>query len=187
MPTHDPADPPVVIEIRRRVRPDARAAFEAELKALIQESLDAGNESTTVFRPDEHAREPEYRVVIRFSRLSGWRAWQASERMQRRYAAIREHLVADPVISEVTGLEAWFTLPGEATGPPPPRHKMALVTWFGVFTCVTAVSQALAPVTATWNVHLRTLVVTGLVVLLLTYLVMPRLTRLLRPWLHPSP
>lgn len=180
-------DPPVIVEIRRRVRPDAREAFERDLKALIKDSLEvAGNQSATVYRPDDAATDPEYRVVIKFARASEWRAWQASERLAAWYATIREHLVAEPTVSEATGLEAWFTLPGERpVRPPPPRHKMALVTWFGVFTCVTAVSAALQPLIGAWNPHLRTLVVSGLVVLLLTYFLMPLLVRLLDPWLHP--
>lgn len=182
-------DPPVIVEIRRRVRPDAREAFERDLKALIKDSLElAGNESTTVYRPDDTSPDPEYRVVIKFRRASEWRAWQRSERLATWYATIREHLVADPVVSETTGLEAWFTLPGEkASRPPPPRHKMALVTWFAVFAGVTAVSAALEPLIGAWNPHLRTLIVSGLVVLLLTYVLMPLLVRVLEPWLHPAP
>ena len=64
---------------------------------------------------------------------------------------------------------------------------MALVTWLGVFVCVTGVSLALEPLIATWSPHLRTLLVSGLVVLLLTYLVMPSLTRLFEAFLHPRP
>lgn len=179
-------DPPVIVEIRRRVRPEAREAFERDLKALIKDSLEfAGNESTTVYRPDDGSSDPEYRVVIKFRRASEWRTWQRSERLAAWYATIRQHLVADPVVVETTGLEAWFTLPGErAVRPPPPRHKMALVTWFAVFVGVTGVSLPLQPLIGTWNPHLSTLVVSGLVVLLLTYFLMPLLVRLLDPWLH---
>lgn len=184
----DLSDPPVIVEIRRRVRPEARAAFEQDLHALIQDSLElAGNESATVFRPDASSDELEYRVVIKFARESQWKSWRGSERLAAWYTAIRKHLVAEPVVTEITGLEAWFTLPGEKSFRPPPRHKMALVTWLGVFTCVTAVSLALAPVLEAWNPHLRTLLVSGIVVLLLTYLVMPNLTRLLAPWLYARP
>jgi uncharacterized protein len=180
----DPTDPPVIIEIRRRVRPDAREAFERDLKALIQDSLHvAGNESATVFAPDGSAAEPEYRVVIKFARESQWRAWQASDRLKAWYASMRQHLVADPIVREVKGLEAWFTLPGEQPLRAPPRHKMALVTWAAVFGGVTVVSLALGPLIEGWPRHLQTLLVSGVVVLLLTYVVMPNLTKLLRPWL----
>lgn len=177
-------DQPIIVEIRRRVRPEAREVFERDLKALIQDSLDAGNESATVYQPEPSSDALEYRVVIKFARESQWRAWQASSRLQAWYASIREHLVSDPVVTEVTGLEAWFALPGERTITPPPRHRMALVTWLGVYLSVTGVSLALKPWIASWNPHLQTLLVTGLVVLLLTYLVMPNLTRLFRPWLQ---
>lgn len=109
---------------------------------------------------------------------------QASEQLAQWLTTIREHLSAEPEVREVSGLEAWFTLPGEPVVLPPPRHKMFLVTWFAVFASVTAVSLATRSFTGEWNPHLRTLFVTGLVVLLLTYLVMPNLVRLQRGWLH---
>jgi uncharacterized protein len=179
-------DPPVIVEIRRRVRPEAREAFERDLKALIAESLAvAGNEACTVLRPEPGSPELEYRVVVKFPRASAWRAWQESERLGTWWTAIRPHLVADPVVTVTTGLEAWFTLPGERTVRPPPRHKQVLVTWLGVFLCAAGLQTVLLRVWGEWNLYARTLLQSLLVVLLLTYLVMPLLNRLLRPWLRP--
>jgi antibiotic biosynthesis monooxygenase (ABM) superfamily enzyme len=183
----DLQDPPVIVEIRRRVRPDARAAFERDLKALIQDALSVGGvESATVYGPDGSAAEPEYRVVVKFARDSQWRAWQQSDRLKTWYAQLRPHLAADPVVTEVTGLEAWFTLPGErAMRPPPPRWKMAIIIWLAVFACGALLSRALEPFTAGWHPLLLRLVISGLMVLALTYLVLPVTVRVLDRWLHP--
>lgn len=179
-------DPPVIVEIRRRVRPEAREAFERDLKALIADSLAmAGNEACTVLRPEPGAAELEYRVVVKFPRASAWRAWQESERLKAWWATIRPHLVADPTVTVTTGLEAWFTLPGERAAPTPPRHKQVLVTWLGVFLCSSALQTALNPVWSGWNLYARALLQSLLVVLLLAFAVLPLLTRLLGSWLRP--
>jgi antibiotic biosynthesis monooxygenase (ABM) superfamily enzyme len=64
---------------------------------------------------------------------------------------------------------------------------MALVTWLAVFPAITLVLLALTPVISGWPLPLRTLLLTVILVPALTWVVMPRLTRMLRRWLYPEP
>ena len=68
----------------------------------------------------------------------------------------------------------------------PPRWKMALVTWFGVWPTVYVVSNLARSHVSGWPSFLAAGFVTFLVVLALAWGVMPTLTRLLRPWLLGS-
>ena len=68
----------------------------------------------------------------------------------------------------------------------PPRYKLAVVTWGGAYAVITFVLAAAGPAMAPWPLPLRTLVLSALVVAALTWLVMPALTRLFRPWLVGS-
>jgi antibiotic biosynthesis monooxygenase (ABM) superfamily enzyme len=68
----------------------------------------------------------------------------------------------------------------------PPRYKMALLTWAGAFPLLTAVNVLLGPLLVALPLPGRTLLMTGLLVSLLTYVIMPRLTRLCAAWLSPS-
>jgi antibiotic biosynthesis monooxygenase (ABM) superfamily enzyme len=68
----------------------------------------------------------------------------------------------------------------------PPRYKLALVTWIGVYPVITVLLAVLGPVTATWPLPLRTLVLTAVMVPTLIWVVMPMLTRLFRGWLGPA-
>ena len=68
----------------------------------------------------------------------------------------------------------------------PPRYKLALLTWAAAYPVITVILGLLGPELATWPLGLRTLVVSVLMVATLTWLVMPALTRLLRPWLRPA-
>jgi antibiotic biosynthesis monooxygenase (ABM) superfamily enzyme len=67
-----------------------------------------------------------------------------------------------------------------------PRYKLAVVTWLGAYVVITLSLAVLGPTIAAWPLALRTLVLSALMVVALTWLVMPILTRLLRGWLVAS-
>jgi antibiotic biosynthesis monooxygenase (ABM) superfamily enzyme len=66
----------------------------------------------------------------------------------------------------------------------PPRYKLALLTWAGAYIVITLLLALLGPAIASWPLVLRTLVVSVTMVVALTWLIMPRLTRLFGGWLH---
>lgn len=67
--------------------------------------------------------------------------------------------------------------------PAPPRYKLALLSWVGAYAVITAILAVLGPLMATWPLLLRTLLLSVLMVLAMTWLVIPSLTRLFRGWL----
>lgn len=66
---------------------------------------------------------------------------------------------------------------------PPPRYKLALLSWIGAYSVITLILAVLGPAMASWPLPLRTLLLSVLMVLAMTWLVMPSLTRLFRGWL----
>ena len=64
-----------------------------------------------------------------------------------------------------------------------PRYKLALLTWVAAYALITTFLALLGPTLAGWPLALRTLVLSVTMVAALTWVVMPRLTRLFRPWL----
>jgi uncharacterized protein len=86
----------------------------------------------------------------------------------------------------LTGLESWFTLPTQPGSPPPPPYKMALVTWVTIFPLITLVVVATAPLVGSLPLVARLAVTTAVTVPLMTWVVMPRMTRLLHRWLYPD-
>jgi antibiotic biosynthesis monooxygenase (ABM) superfamily enzyme len=70
------------------------------------------------------------------------------------------------------------------TAPPrPPRYKQALLSWLGAYAAITLILAVLGPTMAPWPLPLRTLLLSVLMVVAMTWLVMPSLTRLFRGWL----
>ena len=65
----------------------------------------------------------------------------------------------------------------------PRRYKLALLTWAAAYSVITLMLAVLGPAMASWPLALRTLLLSMTMVVALTWLIMPRLTRLFRPWL----
>ena len=87
----------------------------------------------------------------------------------------------DPVYRQLNGLEAWFRSPN-----PPPRWKMAIATFLGVFPVAMILNLALGPTIKSWPFILRNAIFNACVVALLTWVVMPLVIRALHGWLHPQ-
>jgi len=85
-----------------------------------------------------------------------------------------------------SGLEFWFT-PGTAKAKVPVRWKQYLVTWSAIYPLVLGAPLIVTPVLrqmdAPENHFLTVFAVTGTVVFLMVYVVMPRYTKLLKRWL----
>lgn len=185
--THDAQDTSVTVVISRRVKPGYEAAFETWLAGVTAAcSQFPGYLGSSIFRPAS-PDDPEYRVIVKFDQLSHLRRWETSQERQQWFAQANLLTQAPPDIQVLTGLETWFTLPGRAALVPPPRYKMALVTWVTVFPLITLLSTLLHQQLSPLPNVLRVMVLTGIAVPTMTYLLMPQVTRLLAGWLYPPP
>jgi uncharacterized protein len=95
-------------------------------------------------------------------------------------------MTTDTQSQPVTGLETWFELPGH-TAPALPRRRTAVVTFAAICPLALMINVLLVPHRQGWPVLLRPLVLAGSLVPVMTWVVMPRLTRVLRRRLHPGP
>jgi antibiotic biosynthesis monooxygenase (ABM) superfamily enzyme len=86
----------------------------------------------------------------------------------------------------LTGLESWFTLPTQPGTSPPPPYKMAVLTWVTIFRLITLVIVVSAPLIRSLPLIPKLAVTTLVTVALMTWVVMRRVTRLLRGWLYPG-
>jgi uncharacterized protein len=62
---------------------------------------------------------------------------------------------------------------------------MALLTWITIFPLITLVILALGPLIEGLALAPRLAITTAVTVPLMTWIVMPRVTRILRSWLYP--
>jgi antibiotic biosynthesis monooxygenase (ABM) superfamily enzyme len=182
------ADGPVTTTVTRRIKPGHQAAYEAFLAGISGAARAfPGYLGIEVFRPPPGGDGGDYRIVYRFDSLAHLHAWLDSPEHAAWLQRAEPH-VAGPMRTQVlTGLESWFTLPTQPGVPPPPRYKMAVLTWVTIFPLITLVVVATAPLLGSLPLVVRLAVTTGVTVPLMTWVVMPRLTRLLHRWLYPDP
>jgi uncharacterized protein len=182
----DPSDGPVTTTVTRRVKPGHEVFYEQFLEGIIAAATRfPGHLGVEVFRPAS-ASEGEYRIVYRFDTGEHLRAWLDSDEHAAWLERAEPHVIGPMRSQFLTGLESWFTLPGRPGSPPPPPYKMALVTWVTIFPLITLVVLVLDPLLVRLDLVPRLAVTTAVTVPIMTWLVMPRVTRLLRGWLYPQ-
>lgn len=191
MSTVSPAAGAVTVLVSRRVKPGHEAAFEQASSAMTAAARPfPGYLGGQMVRPDPQGNDEEsnlYHTVFAFDTQEHMQAWQNSAERAERLQAIGEHTLSSTQLREVSGLGHWFTPAGGAAHQPPPRWKVAVVTWLGIFPTVYFLFLTVAPILANWPLLPRVMVITLLVVLLMTWVVAPRLTAWLKPFLYPSP
>jgi len=174
------AQDPVTVVVRRRVKPGSEAAFESAMREFIAFALAfPRNLGIHVLRSGER----EYTVVDRFADARGRQAFKDSPKYREWMQRLRELCEADPYIEEHAGLGGWFTLPGAERPSAPAQLKMGVVTFLGVLPLTAALPPLFAWLLPAWHSQLANVVVTALIVALLSWPVMPLLTRLFGPWL----
>lgn len=179
-------DPPATVDILQRVKPGCEAAFEAVLVDLLEAAKAfEGHLGVNVFRPIDRAN-PEYRVVFKFDRISHLKQWETSPIRQRLLKQANRLTVGAGQVSILTGLETWFTLPKKTGLPPPPRYKMMVISGITIYVLINLINVLIVPLIAPLPGLLKTLVVTLLMVSIMTYVAMPRMTKLFASWLYPK-
>jgi antibiotic biosynthesis monooxygenase (ABM) superfamily enzyme len=170
--------------ISHLVRPGREQEYEEWLHGIAMAAHQfKGHLGVSVIRPCDHTH-PEYVAIVRFDRYDNLKTWLESSVRQDWLERLQSLIEKPETIQTLTGLETWFTLPNKPMKAPPPRYKMAIVTWLGVFFTISILNRLLVPLLAGLPVLLRTLLLTGLTVAVLTYVIMPRLTQLFRTWLY---
>src|SRR5829696_1864082 len=176
-------EPPVTVLYSRRVKPGREADFEAWAHGIVAASRQfPGHLSASVL---DDPSDREYHVLFSFADRRSLRAWLDSDERRRWLARVGELLEADQGLQQLTGLETWFKLPGSnvPTMKPPPRWKMWLVSIIAVYPLVLAFQALVVPTMAGLPFPLRALMFPLVLLTLMTFVVMPVVTRVLRRWL----
>lgn len=179
----EPEDP-VTVVVRRRAKPGREADLERWLRDVIAATKSfPGYQGSTVLRP-RGPTQPEHVLVFRFASIEHLRGWQASA-VRAEHLARAEAFTEEVEVVAQQGLEPFFDLPAHRAAPPP-RWKMAVVTWVGLYPIVVLVGEASRPLLGDLPFALGAVPQTMASVVLMTWLVMPTLTRLATGWLYPS-
>ncbi|WP_067987038.1 antibiotic biosynthesis monooxygenase [Neptuniibacter pectenicola] len=175
---------PITVSISRKVKLGSEAEYENWVSGVINAASSyPGHLGTNVLRPSQ-ATNHEYVIIYRFDNYANCQHWEQSETRSEWLAKLESLVEGEAVTKRGTGLEFWFDLPELPTQKHPSPHKMALILIIVVYVLVVAINLAFAPILEPMSFWFKTLTIVVAQVLLMTYVVMPRVTRLLKSWLY---
>jgi uncharacterized protein len=186
----DEDEGPVTFAIARRAKSGKTEEFERWLDDFIHEAMKfKGHMGVNIIRPSNMSN-PEYVIILRFDNFENLEKWEKSEIRKKWIEKGKDLIEGKAKMEKQTGLEFWFT-PASARAStaveqqqqPPPRYKMAIVVTGIIFVLVSTLLPRVEQATVGLPVLLSTFVGVAIMVLLMTYVIMPSVTRLLRPWL----
>jgi uncharacterized protein len=172
---------PVTVSITRHVDPDLADEMVSWIRAgatLAEQSpgfLGAG-----WIRPGVDS--DVWQVLYRFADDGSLGAWESSER-RRSWLWDAEQLgLVESLVERRTGIEGWFDRAPSA----PPRWKQACVIWLAFFPLSLVMSYVFVALAPDLAIPARVLLTTLVMTPLMTWVVLPRLTRWLGGWLNKA-
>jgi hypothetical protein len=173
---------PVTVSIARKIVSGREADYEEWLKTLSAEAVEfPGHMGVNVIRPPAGSRE--YVTIFRFDSYENSKAWEDSAIRKEWLERLDGIVEGEAEVRQGTGLEFWFSLPELPVARPSP-HKMAFVLLIVVFVLVSTIRSVLSIYAAEWPMLGQVFVSVSCQVMLMTYVIMPRVTRLLQGWLY---
>ena len=191
---------PVTVIVKRIAKKDKIKEFEEWLSGISKEvSRQEGSMGIDIIRPTpniSNKSKPEYVVIFRFNNYENLNKWEKSPIRNEWLQKGRKLVEADPDVQKMTGLEFWFTpyfkdeyspmipLPLQ----PPPRYKMVIVTIPVISILISTLVPQIHFLTEMLSIPflIRLVIAITITVLLMTYVIMPLLTKLLKPWLFKT-
>ncbi|MGF1498530.1 MAG: antibiotic biosynthesis monooxygenase [Elainellaceae cyanobacterium] len=176
----------VTAVITHRVRAGREQGYEEWIKSIAAAAREfAGHLGATILRP-QPGSPSDYVIVLRFDSCDRLQSWLKSDIRKAWIDRAQPLIQAQETIQILTGMESWFQLPQPAGSPAPKRYKQAILVWVGVMIVSLAISPLVAPLLAPLPRLLQIAVNVAITVALLTYVIMPQLTRWFKGWLFRS-
>ncbi len=184
IPAHDPdCDTPVTIIVKRRPKPGHEKEFEDVVTGISRAAMAfKGHLGVNIFRPNKSTNY--YRIVFKFDARRNFIDWETSPERQEWLNRFAEVDNGDPQMEVLSGLETWFTTWDEEAVVPPPKYKMMIIVWLAVFPLSILLHLLLKPVLGESHIVVQVAVISVIIVALMTYLVMPLMSKLFHRWLH---
>jgi antibiotic biosynthesis monooxygenase (ABM) superfamily enzyme len=179
---------PITLVISEVVDPDRVHEYEAWAKGInsaVQQF--PGFLGVQVIRPRDHMH-PEYVIIVKFDNYNNYRQWRSSATYHDWISCSRDLITTRSYQQLPNGIELWFSLPNRSTHshPEPPFYKKVVLGVLSVYPLILLANALLGKILSGLPDLLSLLISVTFVSALLTYPVMPWLTKLLQFWLYPS-
>lgn len=176
----------VTVIVSRKVKSGREKEFEEWAAGISKEAQKfEGFLGTKNIQPSKNTNSNNV-VIIKFDRYKNLKKWEDSPIRANWIKKAVSFTEGEVQVQKLTGLEYWFTLPKTSLQTPPPRYKMAIVTFLALFPTIKFVDLILNPLSGVLNgtIHMAMSVIVS--VILMTYVIMPLMIRLFKPWLFKT-
>jgi antibiotic biosynthesis monooxygenase (ABM) superfamily enzyme len=172
---------PVTVIARHDVRRGDEKNFEAWIEGITETCSEfPGYEGTEVVRPSAQDEQNIHASIFRFDSYENLSGWMESEVRKEWLEKVKTFSDVTPQVTTFDSLQHWFPRPSEKG---PSNIKMSVVTFVAIWPLVHWIPRWVSA-----GIPDRPLLVEGIatavIVLLMTYAVMPAATRLAAPWLR---
>ncbi len=172
---------PVTALFNRTVKPGQEQAYEDWNETMIQLSEQfPGHISTSVIA----VGDGRYYTLQQFDSHAHLQGWLESSERHTHLNDLGELADDTPEPTALTGMETWFRMPGQVMARHIPRWKLIIVTFCVIYLLSSLYNANIAPHLHSWPFFARTAVLPACMVVLMTYIIMPNITKLLRKWLY---
>jgi antibiotic biosynthesis monooxygenase (ABM) superfamily enzyme len=182
----------VTTVIRRKVKPGKEAEYEAWAREIASKALAFdGHQGVNLIPPA--GKDDRYTLIFRFDSHEHLQAWEDSQ-TRKDLAKVGSEL-SEPETTEVKrydSLEFWFDLEQKQKAPGrPAKYKMVTLTVLGLYPMIRFFIPLLPKIPVINLIYLlpdwlatvpALFITTGI----LTYLVMPLITKVFKFWLYPG-
>lgn len=144
--------------------------------------------SSDILRPRDK-NHLEYIIIIRFETHDSLNVWRTSDTFKTIFKEVEPHLVSYQSQQKSHGIEQWFDLPEHEVDQnhKPAFYKLVLMGIIAVYPLVLLSNFALGRVTSNFPYWLAILLSVVFISVLMTWPVMPVISKILSPWLYPNP
>lgn len=175
----------VGLVISEVVRPERVREYEEWSAGISAAAMKAtGFRMRQVIEP-RNSKHLEYLIVLKFDSLEHMNHWHESEECRAWLSKGEELFEHRTEHDPGEGVELWYSRPDTAVGSPP-FWKQVVIGTLAVYPSIILLRILTTPILGPLNLHpdVNLLISVVLLSCLLTWPLMPWLTRLLRPWLY---
>ena len=179
---------PITLVISEVVEPYLIEEYETWTKGINQSAKQfEGFMGVEIIRPRDH-QYPEYVVIVKFDNYAHCKHWLTSPVYQQWMQRSEEFISQRSQQHQQNGLELWFSLPkSTSVNPPePPYYKQVIIGVITVYPLILLSNLLVAPLLQGLPALLSLLISVTFISALLSYPVMPYITKILAFWLYPS-